>query len=69
MDDCHEFQKERPPKDTVVPNVETGNLERQHLPALVLPCSVGYFQIDAPYGCRRLSWDDPVERIMYGGQV
>jgi hypothetical protein len=25
MDDRHEFQEERPPKDTVVPDVKTGN--------------------------------------------
>jgi hypothetical protein len=37
MDDYHEFQEERSPKDTVVLDVETCNLERQHLPVFVLP--------------------------------
>jgi hypothetical protein len=51
MDDCHKFQEEIPPKDTVVPDVKIGHLEREHLSALVLSCSARYFQIDAPYGC------------------
>jgi hypothetical protein len=55
MHDRHELQEERPPNDTVVPDVETGNLECQYLPALVLPCPTRYLQIDAPYGSGRLS--------------
>jgi hypothetical protein len=69
MDDRHELQEERPPKDTIVPDVKTSNLERQHLPTLVLPYPTRYLQVDAPYGSGRLPCDDPMERVMYRGQI
>jgi hypothetical protein len=37
VDDHHELQEERPPKNAVVPDVETGYLKHQHLLALVAP--------------------------------
>jgi hypothetical protein len=69
MDDRHELREEMSHKDTVVPDVKIGNLERQYLPALVLPYPTRYLQINVPYGSGRLSWDDLVERVMYGGQI
>jgi hypothetical protein len=35
MDDCHEFQEERPLEDIVLPEVEACDFKRQHLLALV----------------------------------
>jgi hypothetical protein len=37
VDEHHELQEERPPKNAVVPDVETGYLKHQHLLALVAP--------------------------------
>jgi hypothetical protein len=35
VDDHHKLKKERPPQDTVAPDVETDHLKCQYLPALV----------------------------------
>jgi hypothetical protein len=37
VDDCHKFQEERSPKDTVVLDVEAAHLKCQYLPRLVFP--------------------------------
>jgi hypothetical protein len=37
VDDHHKLQEKRPPKVAVVPDVEAGYLECQHLLALVVP--------------------------------
>jgi hypothetical protein len=55
MDDRHKFQDERPPEDVVVPDIEASHLKHQHLLALIVSCSIGYLQIDAPNRSRRLS--------------
>jgi hypothetical protein len=66
VDDRHKLQEERPPKDTVIPDVETGHFECQHLPALVLPCFIRYLQVAAFDGNGRLPWNYTVDRIMHG---
>jgi hypothetical protein len=37
VDGHHELEDERPPQDTIVPDIETGHLKCQHLPTLVFP--------------------------------
>jgi hypothetical protein len=57
-----------PLEDSVLPNVKA-SFKCQYLLALVVSCSIGHLQVDVPNGSGRLPWDDPVKRIMYGGQV
>jgi hypothetical protein len=69
VDDRHKLQEERSLEDTVVPNVKAGHLERQYLLALVVPYFIRHLQVDMSDGSERLSWDDPMKRVMYGDQV
>jgi hypothetical protein len=51
VDDHHELQEEQPPEDAVVPDVEAGHLKRNQLLTLIVSCSIGYLQVDAPNRC------------------
>jgi hypothetical protein len=55
MDDCHEFEEERPPEDAVVANVEACDFDHQHLPTFVISRSTGYLQVNVSDGGGRLS--------------
>jgi hypothetical protein len=60
VDDRYKLQEERPPKDTVVPDVEASHFECDY------PCFTRYLQVAAFDGNGRLPWNYPVDRIMHG---
>jgi hypothetical protein len=47
VDDRPELQEEKPPEDPVIPDVEADDLECQHFLTLVVPRSIGHFQVNA----------------------
>jgi hypothetical protein len=69
MDDRHEFQEEWPLEDVVITDVKVCNFKHQHLLALIVSCSIGHLEVDAHNRSGQLSWDDPMECLMYRCQV
>jgi hypothetical protein len=51
VDDRHKLQEKSPPENAVLPDVEASHLERQHLPALVVPYPTRHLQVNASDGC------------------
>jgi hypothetical protein len=49
VDDHHESQEEMPLDDVVVPDVEAGYLERQHI-TLIIPYFIRHLQVDTSNG-------------------
>jgi hypothetical protein len=69
MDDCHEFQEERPPQNAILSDVEAGHFEHQHLSTFVISYPTAYLEINSPNGGGRMSQDNAMECVMRRGQI